>query len=203
MTSRALARSAGILYLLTFATSIPALALKAPFLAGGGDPVALRIAIVLEVVLALACAGTAVALCPLLIPAQPALAVGFVASRTLEAALVLVGAAALAALLVDRSAGLVALHDSAFLLGPGMIPAVNAALLATALLRTGLVPPAIPIIGWVGVPLLAVSAVLTIAGVLDQVSPVAGLLALPIALWELSLGLWLTVRAVPVAHESL
>ena len=43
----------------------------------------------------------------------------------------------------------------------------------------------------------AVPSSAELLGALDQVSLLGGLAALPIALWELSLGLWLTVRAVP------
>lgn len=200
MTDRRLARTAGILYLLTFATSIPALALKSPVLAGStaADAAILaRAGAMLEVVLALACVGTALALFPLLRRAVPALAVGFVASRVLEAGLVLLGIAALLVVVTTGDPAAVALHDAAFLLGPGLLPAVNALLLGTALLRTRLVPRPIPVVGLIGAPLLLASAGATLLGVFEQVSPVAALLALPIAVWEFALGVWLTVRAVP------
>jgi hypothetical protein len=200
LTDRRLALIAGILYLLTFVTSIPALALKTPYLDGGVDVGAVRTAAVLEIVLALACVGTAVALFPIVRRASLPLALGFVASRTLEATLVLLGVVALLGLEATRAGGgagdvaLIAVHDQAFLLGPGLLPAVNALLLATALYRARLVPRIIPLVGLIGAPLLLVSALGTVFGVVDQVSPVAGLLALPIALWEFSLGVWLVVR---------
>jgi len=200
-TTRRLALIAGILYLVTFATSIPALALKSPFLDGATtDPVALRWAVVLELVLAIACVGTAAALLPIVRRGDEALAVGFVASRTIEAAIIVMGVLALLAIatLGDAAASpaLVALHDWAFLLGPGILPAINAMLLAPALLRARLVPSAIPIVGLVGAPLLLASAGATLFGAVDQVSSVAALLAAPIALWEASLGVWLVVRGV-------
>ena len=52
MTARTLARVAGVLYLVTFVTSIPALALKRPYLQTGAGVDALRWAAALEVVLA-------------------------------------------------------------------------------------------------------------------------------------------------------
>jgi hypothetical protein len=201
VTARRRARLAGVLYLATFATSIPALALKAPALASGTDPGALRVASILELLLAAACVGTAVVLYPLLAERAPARALAFVVSRTIEAVTVLVGVAALLALAGPsvppgaRSA-LVALHDGAFLLGPGILPAANALLLGTVLLETRLVPRIIPIVGIVGAPLLLLSAGASVLGLLDQVSPVAGIAAAPIALWELSLGIVLTVAGV-------
>jgi hypothetical protein len=55
-------------------------------------------------------------------------------------------------------------------------------------------PRAIPAIGLIGAPLLAASATATLFGISDQVSAVSAVAALPIALWELSLGTWLVVR---------
>lgn len=199
---RTLSRLAGLLYLLTFVTSIPALVLKEPFLraAGAGDPTATLWAVVLEVLLALSCLGTAVVLAPVTRRVSEPLALGFLASRMLEAGAVLIGAVALLALVrigpsVEQgSLALVATHDAAFLLGPGLLPAVNALLLGTVLYRAKLVPRILPVLGFIGAPLLAASAIATLVGALDQVSPLAGAAALPIALWELGLGVWLTVR---------
>ncbi len=199
---RKLTMTAGLLYLATFATSIPALALKTPFLEHGTHSAQATWAAALEIVLALCCVGTAVTLYPVLRSRNEALSLGFVASRTLEAALVVLGVVALLALVslpAEGGAGRIALvevHRWAFLIGPGFMPAVNAGLLATVLLRHRLVPRAIPLIGLFGAPLLAASATATLFGVLDQVSALAGLAALPIAAWEFSIGVWLTVRGV-------
>lgn len=206
---RMLARIAGALYLLTFATSIPALALKQPFLEGGGSAAAAQWAALLELVLALACIGTAVALYPVVRQRNEALALGFVASRTLEAAAVFAGVVSLLSVVSIRGAGVVdggagsealrmltLMHDWAFLVGPGLMPAVNALLLGSLLYRYRLVPRVIPLVGLIGAPLLTISTLGALFGVLDQVSPLAGLLALPIALWEFSVGAWLLVRGL-------
>ncbi|KZE91859.1 DUF4386 domain-containing protein [Microbacterium sp. TNHR37B] len=194
MTDQHRARIAGALYLATFATSIPALLWKTPFLRDGSAPEAAAAASLLEVVLAFACAGTAVALFPLLRRRSETLALGFVAARTIEATLVLIGVAVVLAIVGGAERSLVPVHDAVFLLGPGLMPAINAALLAPAVIRARLVPRAIPVLGLVGSPLLMVSAVLSILGAVDQVSGLAGLLALPIALWEFVLGAWLLAR---------
>ena len=200
---RRLALVAGAVYLVSFATAIPALALKAPFLEGSAGPASAHWAAVLEVVLAVSCLGTALALYPVGRRHAPALAVGFVASRAVESSVVLVGVVALLSVATlragqggggDAEAALVAVHDWAFLLGPGLLPAVNAALLGTLLYRARLVPRAIPLLGLVGAPLLAASAVATVLGIFGQVSVAAAVAALPIALWELSLGVWLVAK---------
>ena len=226
LSNRTLAAVAGALYLLTFVTSFPALALKESYLRGDGGPLAAQWGAVLEILLALACIETAVFLYPIARKYSPALAIGFVASRVLEASTIVMGVLALLSVMTRREAEqmraeqmraeqmssgitaneaasvsdsesiLVALHDWAFLLGPGLVPAVNALLLGTILYAARLVPRIIPLVGLIGAPLLAVSALGTILGVVDQVSPLAGLLALPIAFWELSLGLWLLFKGV-------
>ncbi|WOQ18453.1 DUF4386 domain-containing protein [Raineyella sp. W15-4] len=217
---RRLALTAGLLYLVTVVTSIPALAVKAPILK---DPAtlaspavrnALLGATLLEVVLASSCVGTAVVLYPIARRQSETAALGFVMSRLAEAGLVLLGVAAMVSLTTivpgttivpdgptaapatvsSATSALVAIHDWAFLLGPGLIPAVNALLLGSVMYRSGLVPRIIPAVGFIGAPLLMASAIATLFGLVEQVSAVAGLAALPVALWEISLGLWLTVK---------
>ncbi|MFT4283740.1 MAG: DUF4386 domain-containing protein [Protaetiibacter sp.] len=213
---RRLALTAGLLYLATFATSIPAAALYAPLLAGAAhpDPTGIRVAALLEVLLAVTCIGTAVVLAPVVRRVSEVAAFGFAAARTLEASIIVLGVVTVLVLAGARAAGvdaddplaasLVEAHRWAFLLGPGLIPAVNALFLAPALLRGRLVPRAIPLVGIVGIPLLAASACATLFGAFDQTSPVAAAAAAPIALWELSLGLWLTFRGFrPSAVERL
>ncbi|GGH50940.1 DUF4386 domain-containing protein [Microbacterium album] len=205
---RRVALVAGALYLLTIVTSIPALALKAPVLADPaslalpGQVDALRWAAALEVVLAVACVGTAVALYPIVRRHSETLALGFVAARLVEGAVIMIGVVAMLSLLdVPRDpdgsateAALVAVHDWAFLLGPGLIPVANALLLGTALYRSGLVPRALPLLGIFGAPLLLASTTGSLFGMVDQVSGIAAVAALPIALWEIGLGVWLVVR---------
>ena len=198
--TRRLAFVAGALYLLTVVTSIPALALKAPVLA---DPAtaatgatALQWAAALEMVLALACIGTAVALFPVVRRVDEATALGFVGSRTLEASIIVMGVLAMLSVTVAGPAAeaLVGMHDWAFLVGPGTLPAVNALLLAPLLLRAGLVPRIIPIVGLIGAPLLLAGSVGILFGVIDQVSAAGFLAAVLIAGWEIALGFWLLLK---------
>lgn len=136
------------------------------------------------------------------------------ASRALEAAIIVLGVCAMLVLidlprdgasdLTGVDAALVSIHDWAFLLGPGVMPAVNALYLGTVMYRSGLVPRIIPTVGLIGAPILIVSDVATLFGSLDQVSTLAGVAALPIALWEISLGIWLVVKGFrPEAFAAL
>lgn len=209
---------AGIFYLITFAASIPALALYGPILddadfilgAGGGENRVLWGGF-LEVVTALAGIGTAVALFPVVRRQNEGFAIGFVTTRTLEAAIIFAGVMSMGAIVTlrDDLAGatgaeadsvrvtgesLVAVHDWSFLLGPGYMPVFNAVCLGYLMYRSGLVPRIIPLVGLIGAPLLFASTTATMFGVHDQVSVTAFLAVLPVALWELSVGLWMTFR---------
>ena len=204
------ARVAGIFYLLTF-VSIPTLALYSAVLAPGyvlgeGPDTAALVGGVLEIVVALACIGTAVALYPILRTYSEGIALGFMGARTLEAATIFAGAASLLAVVSLRQAGvgddavvpaqaLVALHDG-LRLGQSLMPAVNAALLATLLYRARLVPRILPLVGLLGAPLLLITTLGALFNLWPEISPITGLGALPIALWELSLGVWLVVKGV-------
>jgi hypothetical protein len=53
---------------------------------------------------------------------------------------------------------------------------------------------ALPVLGFGGAGLLVVSWFATLAGILGPITPAAGLLALPIALWEFSLAIYLVAR---------
>jgi hypothetical protein len=86
------------------------------------------------------------------------------------------------------------MHDWAFLVGPGTLPAVNALLLAPLLLRAGLVPRIIPIVGLIGAPLLLAGSAGILFGVIDQVSAAGFMAAVLIAAWEIALGFWLLLK---------
>jgi Domain of unknown function (DUF4386) len=96
--------------------------------------------------------------------------------------------------LVTTGQALVAVRDWTFLLGPGLMPGINALLLGWLLYRSGLVPRVIPLMGLIGAPLLIASATATLFRGNDPVTVLAAIATVPIFLWELSLGLWLVVK---------
>jgi len=213
--SRKTALVAGVFYLMTM-VSIPTLALYGPvkskdfIISSGADTGALW-GCFLEVVVALAGIGTAVTLFPVVKRQNEGMALGFVAARTLEAALTFTGVASLlslvtlrqdlgpatgadAASLITIGASHVATYNWAFTLGGSLMPGINAILLGTLMYRSGLVPRVLPVIGLIGVPLHITAVVLTMFGVIDRVGSVALIAALPIFVWELSLGIYLIVK---------
>jgi len=215
MTStRKISLSAGLLYLLTF-VSIPTLFLyssvrEANYVVGAGPDTRVFIGVVLEMIVALACIGTAVALYPVVKRQNEGVALGFVGVRTLEAAMIFAGAFSLLAVVNVRQAGagagalptgqaLVGLHDWTFILGQSLLPAVNALLLGYLLYQSRLVPRILPVLGFIGAPLLVASSVATLFGANEYGSGLSGLAALPIAAWELSLGIYLVVKGFRAA----
>jgi hypothetical protein len=215
------ARVAGLLYLVTFAASIPALLLLGPvlnhtdYIVGAGPDTRVVWGCVLDVVNAFAAVGTAVAVFPVLRRQSESGALGFVASRLIEAAVIMIGVVCLLAVvslrqpaggqeLITTGRALVAVRDRTFLLGPGLMPAFNALLFGTVLWRSRLVPRVIPAVGLIGVPLQLIAAGLTLSGVIDQVSGPASLLTVPIALWEFAVGVYMLARGFrPAALDSL
>jgi hypothetical protein len=97
-----------------------------------------------------------------------------------------------AATLVTTGASHVAIYKWAFLPGQSLMPGINALLLDSLIYRSRLVPRIIPAIGLIGAPLLICTVIATLLGALKLGSP--ELAALPVAGWELSLGVWLIVK---------
>jgi Domain of unknown function (DUF4386) len=109
-----------------------------------------------------------------------------------------------AASLVTAGSALVAIRDGAHLLGPGVIPGLNALLLGYLMYRSRLVPRVIPAMGLIGAPLFLVAASASVLGFNEQVFVLSAIAVVPIFLWELSLGLWLTFKGfVPSAITAL
>ncbi len=207
-TDRRLALWAGIFYLGTFITSFPALALKTPLLSGEAEPGLAAWGLVFEITLAFTCVGTAIAILPIARRVSETLAVGFVVSRTMEAGVILTGVVAVLALINLGPTSALApalgeMHDAAFLLGPAFMSSINAFLLGTIMLRGRLVPRIIPIVGLIGAPLLLLSSYGVALGLWEQTGTVGALAAVPIALWEFSLGVWLIVKGVRVPESSI
>ena len=225
---RKVALAGGVLYLITFAASIPQLKLFAKivddperYIMGHGSNTAVLWGSWLEVITAFAGIGTAVALYPVTRRVSKTAAIGFVTSRVVEAALILVGVVSLLAVVTMRAdlAGatgaraealrvtghaLVEMRQWTFLLGPGLMAGINALFLGYVMYRSRLVPRVIPTVGLIGAPLILASATGTMFGLWDQVSSTGAALALPIAVWEFSLGMWLTVKGFkPTALTSL
>jgi hypothetical protein len=205
---------AGVFYLISF-ISIPSLALYGivkndpSFIISAGNDTGIVVAGFLEMVVALAGVGSALALFSVIKRQHEGFALGLVATRLFEGGVIAIGVMSIlsvttlrqpgatgpeAASLVTMGQALVATHNWAFLLAQSLMPAFNALLLGTIMYRSRLVPRILPVLGLIGAPLLLASTIATMFGFVVQYSAVAGITTIPIFAWELGLGLWLTFK---------
>ena len=208
--SRKTSLAAGILYLLTF-VSIPigflyTSVLNNPnYIIGSGPDTPIIIGGILEIIVALAGIGTAVVLYPVVKKQNEAIALGFIGSRVLEASTIFADVVCLMAIVTLRRDGvgadalvtgkvLVALYGL-FRLGQNLMPAVNDVLLGSLLYKARLVPRVLPVLGFIGAPLLIVNTIVFMFGITSgPLFVLTGIGFLPIAIFEFSLGVWLTFK---------
>ncbi len=212
--------TAGVLYLLTF-VSIPTLALygsihQPNYILGSGPDTKVIIGGILEIIVALTGIGTAVALYPVLKKQNEGVALGLVGSRVLEAGTIFAGVAFLLTVVTMRqtAAGsealvasntLVIMYDRMFLIGQSFMPAINDVLLGFLLYQSRLVPRGLSLIGIIGGPVLIIGDIFVLFGLIGQHDPSTGLFAVPVALFEFSLGIYLTVKGFksrPIVDEN-
>ena len=204
----------GLFYLITFASSIPAVFLLRPllndshYIISSGADTQVVWGTILDLVNALTAVGSAVALYPVMKRQSESMALGFVTTRMFEAAVIAIGVVSLLTVVSLRQPGasgveahslvmtqnaLVAAYNWVFLVGPNLMPAVNGLLLGTLMYKSGLVPKAIPLMGLVGGPLLFLVTIASMLGITHHGSAWWAVTA-PIFFWELSLGLYLTFK---------
>ena len=200
---------AGVLYLLTF-VSIPTIALYGSihlpgYITSAESDNSVIIGGILEIIVALAGIGTAVVLYPVLRKQNESAALGLVAARILESGTIFVGVAFLLSIVTLHQAGagadalatshaLVALYDRIFTLGQSFMPAICDLLLGFLLFKSRLVPRALAMIGMLGALPLVAGYVAMLFGLIERNSPMAGLSAVLVALFEFSLGIYLVLK---------
>ena len=206
------ARWFGVLYLITFITSIPALALYEPalrhpvaFVAGSGNVNEIYWGALLELLLIIANIGTAVVIVPIMRRQLEDLSIGYVTARIVESTFILVGILAMLAIatLRQQNAGaaeatvaytLAAIKDWTFILGPGfMVGWGNGLILGYMMYRTQLVPRAWTWLGLVGGPLIILSGTIVMFGGGHPSGSLQGFATIPEAAWELFLGVYCTI----------
>ncbi len=206
--SRKISLAAGILYLLTF-IAVPQFALYAAvrtpnYILGLGPDTGVVVGGILEIIVALTGIGTAVALFPALKRQNEVLSLGFIGSRILEAATIFAGVVSLMTIVSLRKSGvgaeglvtaraLIAQYDW-FHLGQGIMPAVNDLLLGYMLYRSRLVPRLLPVLAFIGAPVMFVNMALLMFGVSGLALTLTTLSVIPIATFEFGLGVYLIVK---------
>jgi hypothetical protein len=223
MPSQRAARIIGAVMLLTFVTSIGGYAAYGSILddpnwvTDAGSVTAVQIGAALEILLVITNIASAIVLFPILRRTHERLALGWVASRIVESTMIAVGVVSLLAVLtlnadgvgpdaslVSSAQGFVAAHDATFLLGPGFCVAFgNGLLLGYAMLRSGLLPRRLAMIGLAGGSLCLVNATGALFGAWEQMSSIGGLLSLPEMIWEGGvLGIYLITKGFITPQTS-
>jgi hypothetical protein len=227
MNPQKIARVAGVLFLITYITSIPAAFFLYPpvldnpnYIVGAGADTSVRLGALLELILVVANIGTAVVLWPVLKRVNEILALGFVTARIVESAFIAIGVLSLltvvalrqgaaagadASSLVTVGESLVAVHGWTFLLGPGFAVGIgNGLILGYLMYRSGLVPRGMAVLGLIAGPVLLARFVGILFGVFEPLGVLGGIMVVPEFIWELALGIWLVVKGFnPAAVASL
>jgi Domain of unknown function (DUF4386) len=204
---------AGLLFIITFVTSIAAVilykssVLKDGYITGAGADWRVFLGALLEMILIVANVGSALVLFPILKRQNEVLSLGYVTARLVESGFIAIGIisvltvvklrqdAAGAASLVLAGKSLVAIHDWTFLLGPGWVVGVgNGLTLGYLMYRSGLVPRRMTWLGLIGGPLIILSGTAVLFGVFDAGSAAQFVATIPEFFWELSLGIYLMVK---------
>jgi hypothetical protein len=225
----------GWLFIGTFVTSIPARLLfingldaswsDMRFIPGATSTASLKLGAVLEFGLIVTQIGTAVVLYPLARRQSETVALGYVTARTMESVFAAIGLISIisvvnvadslasatgteATALTVSGNSLVNTYDWAFQWGPGLVAGIgNGLMLGYLMYRSALVPPRMALLGLIGGSLLILSFVLKLCDVYEDGSAPSGLLTLPEAAWELSLGIYCAWKGFrrdsPIARPEL
>src|SRR6476661_4762143 len=209
-------RIAGLWFLGTFVFSIPAVFLYDPvlndtnYIFGEGFDARISLGALLEIFLAISNIATAVVFYPVLKRVNQSVALGYVASRIVESAIIVTGphqpdvrrdpddftgAGADSASLNVAGHTLVAVHYWTFLLGPQFCAGFgNGLLLGYLMYKSELLPRRMAMLGLIGGPLAFVGGVFVLFGAIDD--PSGALFAFTIIeiVWEASLAIYLTVK---------
>ena len=223
---RKTALAVGVLFILTFITSIVGVIAYGPvlsdpnYITSAGADSRVFVGAFLELLLIVTNIGCAVVLFPLLKRNNEGLALGYVAARLVECTFILIGLLSLLAIVTLRQSATAAdsgslvligkalhsIHDWTFLLGPGLTDGVGTGLILGYLMyRSGLVSRRMALFGVIGGPMLAASGAAVLLGVIPQFSPLQNIATVPEIVWEAFLGLWLTFKGfnrLPVSSSD-
>jgi hypothetical protein len=209
------ARWFGVLYLITFLTSISAALLYEPvlrhpvrYIASAGHDKQILLGALLELLLIIANIGTAVVIVPIVRRQNEELAIGYVTARLFECTFILVGIVSVLGIITLRNqvAGasegtvaytLAAIKDWTFLLGPGWVVGWgNGLILGYLMYRSGLVPRRAAWLGLVGGPLIILSGtavMFTGNHPSSTLHSLQAIVTIPEFAWELFLGIFCTI----------
>ena len=213
--SRKSALAVGILFILTFITSIGAVFVYGPvltdpsYVTSAGVDGRVFFGAFLELLLIITNIACATVLFPILKRQNEAFALSYVGARIVECTFILVGLLSLLTMVSLRQMGaeadaatlstlgrtFLALHNWTFLLGPGFSDGIGTGLILGYLMYTsGLVGRRMALVGVVGGAMLTASGVGVLLGFIPQFGAVQGIATIPEFIWEAFLGLYLLLK---------
>lgn len=166
-----------------------------------------------ELILCVTATGTGIMLFPLLKRYNERMALGYLSFRLLEVVFIMIGTVSvLTALAISEQytngvirdkenaqnlmLTFIELHKWTFMLGPNFMLAINTFLYSYVFIESDVVPKNLARLGIIASFLVMLAALLEMFGVIQQISIWGILLALPIALYEMTLAVWLLVRGI-------
>jgi hypothetical protein len=211
------ARWTGILYIITFIASIPALLLFGPvlndadYVVSGGSDNRIFLGAFLELLVIIANIGTALVPYAFFKRYSDRMALSYVAARIMESVFIGVGILAVlsvvtlrqdfagttgtdSATLIALADALVAVKDWTFLFGPGFCGIGNGIMLGYMMYRSRLMPRSLTWFGLVGGPLMVTAGVAVLFGLFEQGGAAQFIMTTPEIIWEAAIGLYLTVK---------
>jgi hypothetical protein len=218
MDPQRIARTFGILFILTWVTGIAGRVLLDPvysdprFVLGDGADSWVYLGAVFEFLLIFANIGTAVVLYPIAKRYSEIGAVGYLTARLVECAFILVGLLSLltvvtlgqdlagasgagAESLVTAGRSLTATYEWAFLFGPGLMAGVgNGLILGYVMYRSGLIPRRLAMLGLVGGSVHVIGFLGVLFGAFEAGSPPQFLFTATEIAWEAALPIYLIVK---------
>lgn len=166
-----------------------------------------------ELILAVSAVGTGLTLFPLLKRYDTSLALGYLSFRTLEVVFIMIGTVSILTALsishyyatgtiknADEAKNLmfvfIVIHKWTFMLGPNFMLAVNTFIYSFVLLKLKAIPQNLSRFGILAAILIMIAAILELFGFIEQLSTWGILLAVPIALYEMTLAGWFIVKGI-------
>lgn len=216
-SNQKLAKIVGVLFFVAAISAVIGLFLYNPILnesdylqQGSEHATQIALGALMELILVVSVIGTATTMYPILKKYNETIALWHISFRFLEGVIITIGIISVLSLLtlsqnfvaevpVDASSYqasgilLIAIHDWTFMLGPLFMLGINTIMYSYIFYKTKLVPRTLAILGMFGAMFVFISALLVLFGVVEQLSA-WGILAVPVAAFEMILAGWLLVK---------
>ncbi|WP_088043455.1 DUF4386 domain-containing protein [Bacillus sp. EAC] len=217
-TNKKTAKIVGVLFILATVTAIIGLNLYNPILEGPDYMIKgaehsnqVILGALMELILVVSAVGTATTMFPILRRYNETIALWHVCFRFLEAIIITIGIISVLSLLTlsrefvatgapeiasFQTSGIIlkAIHDWTFMLGPLFMLGINTMMYSYIFYKSKLVPRFISSLGMTGAAIVFIYALLVMFDVIQQVSALGAIMALPVAANEIILALWLIVK---------